>query len=108
MTLVFEQGYSELFAKFTVDELYAMRDQCDKIEEVAWVIGLCRHVSEALHSYRDRAYFLVTAIFKPTTQEMIEYPDHRSEYFLGYFDIRVVAAGFLACLIDDEITSRGE
>lgn len=107
-----------MFEQYMTEELYKMRDACDRIEDpLSYPInsGLC---SYTCHEGKlvIPSYILIDSFFKPTEEERQIFPNQGIAFYLGNYKetpeennhTRIIAAGFLACLIDDELITRGE
>lgn len=109
-----------MFNKYTPEELYQIRDACDRVEQpnnTDFVGGLCMFLTVEPKLTRIPANDLVDETFKPKCDgEVEQFPGQGFVYyFSNMYDspeevlhTRIIAAGFLACLIDDELIARGE
>jgi len=118
--LIKQKGETQMFTKYLSEELYQIRDACDRIEQpvnARVVSGLCMFLTVEPNLQRIPANDLVDEVFKPQSDYETEQFGGKGfvYYFMNFKDspeevlhTRILAAGFLACLIDDELISRGD
>ena len=106
------------FHQYNSEELYKIRDTCDEIENHSLEAinkGLCLFTCEVGKTIIS-TYMLIDSIFKPTEHEQYLFPRQGIAFYLSSHietpeenaATRIIAAGFLACLIDDELIARGD
>lgn len=86
---------------YSTDDLYAIRDGCDEIENIYAgfkYCGLCWFLTQ-FGGNESVAYMLV--------REFIEDEEYERRTAQGWNE-RTILAGFIAAMIDDELIMRGK